>query len=155
MVSTVLMPAIPAVMLMVIAPGIRIVFQMTFRQGSGCFIRRALYARIQLHTRLSQRHLSAHADAATDQGISVNGLQETSEGTVAAAVGIHHLFIYDLPILHVIEFKLLRMTKVLKDFSVVVSDRNSHDVLLLFYYFDFRLLTEFALTNSRISIQVQ
>ena len=45
---------------------------------------------------------------------------------MTAAVGINDLFTDDLSILYIIELELCRMSEVLENLSVLVSNRDSH-----------------------------
>ena len=74
MLRAVVVTAVTIVVLVMIAAGIGIIVQMAFRQRFCRFVRGALHARIELHTRLSQRHLCAHADAAADQRVRLGRL---------------------------------------------------------------------------------
>ena len=91
-------------------------------------VRVAGYTAIQLDACCCQRRLGAAADTAADQRVHVQRAQNACQCAVAAAVGIYHLGRYDLPVFRVVDLELLRVAKVLKNFSVFVSDRNSHDV---------------------------
>ena len=77
MLSTVIMPAVITVMLMMIAMSIRIIFQMTLCQSQSRLIGIALHPGKQLDTGVSQRHLRTHPDAPADQCIHLGCLQES------------------------------------------------------------------------------
>lgn len=101
-------------------------------QGSGgqCFRRRiriTVHAAIQLDTCRRQCRLGTAADTAADQRVHMQRAQNARQRAVAAAVGIHHFRGNDVAVFHIVDLELLRVAKVLKNFSVFVSDRNSHD----------------------------
>lgn len=106
------------------------------QQGAYRLVRTAADAAVEFDARLGQGRLGAAADAATDQNIRPQRAEDAGQGAVAAAIGVHHLGGEDLPVLHIVDLKLLRVAKVLKDLSVFVSDRNSHHV----FSFRFRIL---------------
>ena len=82
---------------------------------------------VKLNASLGQRHLGTAADATADQNICVQGGQNTGQGAMAAAVGIHNLGGSDLAVLHIIDLKLLGMAKVLENIAVFISDCDSHN----------------------------
>ena len=113
-------------MAMVVAHSVRIIFQRPVGQGFRGSLRRSLNACVQLYPGIRKRHLSAQPDAAADQGVSLYSLQEACKSSVAAAVGIDDLLLYDPAVFNIIQFELLGMTEVLKDLSVFVCDCDSH-----------------------------
>ena len=82
-------------------------------------IRVALAAGVQPDACLRQRHLGPAADAAADQSVHLVALQEARQGSVAAAVGVHHLRGGDGAVLRVVELELCRVAEVLDRKSVV------------------------------------
>ena len=113
----------------VIAVRIRVIFKITGRKRLCRFVGRTMNAGKQFDTSISQRHLRSHADAAADQCVRFCCLQETCKCSVSAAVGIHDLFLYNFTVFDVVEFEVLGMAEVLKDFSVFISDRDSHNMI--------------------------
>lgn len=111
---------------MVVTLGIGIIFQSALDQCFGCFVRRTRYAAVEFDARFGQRILSAHADAAAEQGVHLRDFQEACQCAVPAAVSGHNLFLDDFTVLHIIELELLRVTEVLENLSVFISYRNSH-----------------------------
>ena len=81
---------------------------------------------IQLNVSRCQGHLSAAADAAADQHIRVQTVQNACQRAMATAVGIHHLGRNDLAVSHIIDLELLGMAKVLENFTVFISYCDSH-----------------------------
>lgn len=126
MFSAVIVSAITIMMLMVITMCIRIIFQMALCQSLRCLIGIALNSGIQLDASICQSHLSAHPDASADQSIHLCRLQESCQCAMAAAVGINNLLMDNLSILCIIELELCRMAEMLEDFSVFISDCDSH-----------------------------
>ena len=115
-------------MAMVVALGIRIIFQRSIRKGFRGSIRRSLNACVKLDPDIRKRRLRTHTNASADQGVSLHRLQEACKGAMAASVGIHDLLIDDLTLINIIQLKLLGMTEVLEDFSVFVCDCDSHGI---------------------------
>lgn len=89
------MAAIAAVVLMVVAAGIRIIIQRSGSKRLCRFISRSLYAGIKLDPGICQSHLCAHADAAANQSINFGGIQKSCQCAMAAAVGVNNLFSCD------------------------------------------------------------
>ena len=116
----------PVVMTVMIALRIGIILERALRKRSGCCVRRTGHAAVELDARLCQCILSAHADAAADQGVHLRGFQETGQRAVPAAVGGHDLLRDDPPVLHVVQLELLRVAEMLKDLSVFIGDCDSH-----------------------------
>ena len=81
---------------------------------------------VQLDICRSQSHLSAAADTAADQNLCVQGIQHSGQSAVAAAVGVHDLGRNDLALCHIIDLKLLGVAKMLENFTVFISYRDSH-----------------------------
>ena len=79
MAFAVVMPAFvtfSVMMIMVVALGIRIIFQRSIRKGFRGSIRRSLNACVKPDPGIRKRHLRTHADASADQGVSLCSLQE-------------------------------------------------------------------------------
>ena len=49
--------------------------------------------------------------------------------TMSAAASIHNLRRNDFSIFHIVDFKLFGVTEVMKDFSIFISDCNSHNII--------------------------
>ena len=84
------------------------------------------YAVVQLDSGLLQRILGTAANAAADQPAHALLLEKRRQRTMPAAGGRHNLLGNHSAFLHVIQLKLLRVTKMLENLSVLVGDRNSH-----------------------------
>ena len=120
-----------AVVVVVVAADIGIVIQFAGDQGLGCRVGAAADTAIELDARLGQSHLGAAADAAADQNVRVEGIQNPCQGAVTAAHGVHNFRRYDLAVLNIINLKLLGMAEVLEDVAVFVSNCDSHMIALL------------------------
>ena len=119
------------VVTMVITIGTGAVLQAIHQQSLYCSVSRTGYASVQSDPHLSQSHLSARSNAAADQSIDTIGSQEASQSSVTTAIGRNYLRSNYLAILDLIDLKLLGMTKVLKNFTVFVSNCNLHNTSLL------------------------
>ena len=75
---------------------------------------------------LRESILCAHTDTATNQCINLCRLQESRKSAMTATVCIDDLLVYDLSVLDIIEFELLRMSEMLEDFSAVISNCDFH-----------------------------
>ena len=53
---------------------------------------------------------------------------------MAAAIGFNDLLVHDGSVFHIVQLELLRMTEVLKDFPVLISDCNTHDKPSFLYW---------------------
>ena len=115
-------------MVMVVALGIRIIFQRSIRKGFCGGIRRSLNACVKLDPGIRKRCLRTHTNTSADQDVSLNRLQEACKSAMTASVGINDLLIHDLTLINIIQLKLLGMTEVLEDFSVFVCDCDSHGI---------------------------
>lgn len=115
-----------AVMLMVVAVDIRIAGQGPCQEGADRAVRFSGYAAAELDPGLGQCHLSAAADTAANQHIHLQPRQEACQCAVAAAGGVGHLLLDDLPVLYIIDFHLAGMPEVLKHLTVFIRYCNSH-----------------------------
>lgn len=114
------------VMAVVVAFGIGIILQRTLCQSLHGCIGRTGNPAVELDSRLGQRILRTHADAAADQCIRLGGFQESGQCAVTTAIGWYDLLGNDLAILHVVELELLGVAEMLEDLSVFVSYCDSH-----------------------------
>ena len=111
----------------VVALNMGIEIQLSFQECFHSSVRIAGNTAIQLNVSRCQGHLGAAANAAADQNLRVQRVQNTCQRAVAAAVGIHHLGRNDLALSHIIDFELLGVAKVLEDLTIVISYRDSHE----------------------------
>ena len=124
----VVMTAIPVfmVMVVVIAMGVRVESQRSLRERPCRLVRVSLHAGVELDADVGQRHLRAHADAAANQRVDLGRLQKSGQRSVATPVGINDLRSRKLSVFHIVQLELLGVTEMLKDLSVLISNRDSH-----------------------------
>ena len=115
-----------AVVVVVVAMDIGVEGQLSLRQCLSRGIRAAGHAAVEPDARLCQSHLGTAADAAADQGIHIQGVQNPGQRAVAAAVGVHHFRRHHLAVLDVIDLELLGVAKVLENFAVFISNCYTH-----------------------------
>ena len=72
--------------------------------------------------------LRTAADASADQNIDLPILQKTCQSSMPRSVRTDHFRRNNLVILHLIYLKGLRVTKMLKDFSIFIGYCNSHNL---------------------------
>jgi len=110
----------------VIALNIGVVEQLAGNKCLNRGIRTAGNTAEQTDTGCCQGCLGTAADAAANQHIRIQGVQHTSQGTVAAAIGADHLRGYNAAIPDFVDLKKFGVAKVLENLTVVISYRNSH-----------------------------
>ena len=115
-------------MAMMVASCVRIIRQRSGSESLCRHIRRSLNTCIQFDSRVVQSHLSAHSDAATNEGVHLGRLQETGQRAVSAAVRVHNLLADDLSVLSVVKLELLAMAEMLENLSVFVCYRDPHGI---------------------------
>lgn len=115
-------------MSVVITMRIRIIGKCSGRERFRCVVRQALHTCIQFDPGIRESHLSAHSNTTADQRIDLSRLKKTSQGAMSASVRVDNLLSGDLSILYIVQFKLLRMSKMLENLSVFVSNCDSHCV---------------------------
>ena len=113
-------------MAVVIAFGVGIILQCPFGQRLRGRVCRACHAAVEFDSRLSQSILRTHADAAADQRVRLRRFQKPGKSAMTAAVGRDDLLRDDFTILHIVEFELLGVAKMLEDISVFIGYRDSH-----------------------------
>ena len=108
-----------------IALNIGIVEQVAGNQGFHSCISVAGNTAVQLNACCCKSHLGTAADTAADQDICMQRGQHTGQGTVAAAVGIHHFGGNDLAVLNIVNLKFLGMAEMLENLAVFIGNCNS------------------------------
>ena len=93
----------PMVVVM-ITPDIGVEIQLTCCQCFCCCISAAGNTTVKPDTRIAECHLRTATDAAADQGIHLQGAQNSCQRTMAAAARIHNLRRNDISIFHIIDF---------------------------------------------------
>ena len=129
MLGTVIMTAIAVMVLVVITTGVGIIFEVSSRKCLSRLIGRTLNARVELDSRVGERHLRTYADTTADQGVDLCGLKESRQQPVPAAVGVYDLLLDDFFILDIVQLELLRMAEMLENLSVFIGDCDSHNMI--------------------------
>ena len=80
-----------AFMIMMMAFRIRIIGQISFKEGSHLCIRISAGAGIQTDARFCQRIFRAGPDTAADEHIHIKSFQKAYQSAMAASIGIYHL----------------------------------------------------------------
>lgn len=109
-----------------IAVHIRVVCKRAGQISRHRFIRRTGYASAETDSGFSQSRLGPAADASADQHLCPGLRQKAGQRAMPLAVRADNLCVYDFSVLDIVELKLLRMSKMLKNCSVFISYRNSH-----------------------------
>ena len=112
----------------VVAADIGIIIQIAGQECFHSIVSVTGNAALELDASLSQSHLCAAADAATNQDINTAAEQETCQSAVAAAVGIHDLGGDDGAVFYVVDLKLLGVSDMLEDQFVCVSNCDFHGI---------------------------
>jgi hypothetical protein len=118
--------AFAVMVVVVVAPDIGIEFQSSGKQGLHRGICVTGHAAEQPDAGLRQCHLCAAANAAANQNIHIQHIQNAGQSAVAAAAGVHHRSGNDLVIRHLVDLELLGVAKVLENLPVLISNRNFH-----------------------------
>lgn len=114
-------------MTMMVAMNIRVVIETAGKQRLYRFVGAAGHTAIEFDPGLCQCLLCACTDTAADQRVHLQAGQKSCQSTVTAAVGVHNLLSGDLSIVHVIDFHLLCVSKMLEHKPTLVSNCNSHN----------------------------
>lgn len=120
-------------MVMMIAVNLRIIAKCSGKKRLNRIISAACHTAEQLDTRIRQRSLRSAANSAADQRIDSMPEQEARQRTMAAVTGIHHFCCSDLAVLHLIQLKLRRMSKMLIDLPIFISYCDFHIILSFSY----------------------
>ena len=96
-------------------------YQFSFQVSLYCLLYIALSSCAQFYSGLFKSCLSASADASADQYIYILISQEPCKSTVACAVGTDHFAGDYLVVFHLIHFKKLSFSKMLKYVSIVIG----------------------------------
>ena len=116
----------PMVVVM-ITPDIGVEVQFACYQCFCCCISVAGNTTIKPDTHIAQCHLGTAANTAADQGIYAMCNQESSQCAVTASIGIDYFGTYNLAICNVIDLECFCVSKVLKNFSIFISNCNLHN----------------------------
>lgn len=119
--------AVVAILMMVMAAlNVGIELQFSRQQRLHRRIRIAGNTAVQLNPSLSQRRLCTAPNTAADQRIHAINLQKSGQCSMPASVGLQKQFADHRPIFHFIQFKPLRVTKMLKNLPILIGNRNFH-----------------------------
>ena len=127
--------AVAFFVIVVAAPGIGIEVKLPCQQGFHRLIRVSGDSAEDLDPRLRQSHPGSAADAAADQRHHALLGQQSRQGPMAMAVGLHNPAAHHPVLLHLIELKGLGMAEMLKDLSIQICNRDFHSVNAPFWFF--------------------
>ena len=113
-------------MLVVGTSDIRMIVQIACKECLYCLVTGTADAAIKLDSHIPQCHLRTAADAAADQGTYLQSCQKLCQSAMTEAVGVHDLCRKDVGSLYCVDLELLRMSEVLKDLSIFISNCNFH-----------------------------
>ena len=113
-------------MVMVVAFGIGIISKVTCSKALYRLVCISCDTAIELDTCLGKCHLCAAANAAADQHIDIELGKKAGECAMAASVGIDHLSGENFITLNDINLELLRVAKMLKNFTIFISYCDFH-----------------------------
>ena len=74
--------------------------------------------------------LCAAADAAADQGVSLQLAQQARQSAVALAVGADHLAAHHLAVFHIVDLELGGVAEVGENKTILIGNCNSHSCFL-------------------------
>ena len=117
-------------MVVMVAANIGIISQPVCQEGLDRLVRIAPDAAVKPDTGIGKGHLSAAADAAADQDLHAVSGQKACQCPMSTAFGGQHPGAYDGIALDLIELKICRMAKVLKNIFAVIGYRNFHKFFL-------------------------
>ena len=112
-----------------VAVNLRIVAETSRQQRLHRIVGAAGHAAIEPDARIRQRRLRAAANAAADQCVGPMPKQEACQRAMSAVAGIHHLCGSDLAVLHLIQLKLCRMSKMLINLPILIGYRDFHIII--------------------------
>ena len=130
--SIAVMPAIVILSMMmtvVVAFCVWIILQCSCSQRLSSIISRSGYATIKLYASLSQRILCSHPNTAADQGIDLRVFQKACQCSMSVAVCRYDLLGNYPAIVYIVQFKLLCVSEMLEDFSILIRYCDSHSVI--------------------------
>ena len=122
---------IVVLVIVVVALDIRIIAEIVRKIRLDRCIARTADTAVEFDARLRKRHLCATADTSADENVSTDDRQKSHKCSVSLTVGVDYFRGYDRIILNLINLELLRVTEMLKDLSVFVSNCYFHAFILL------------------------
>ena len=117
--------------IVVVALDVRIIAEIVRKIRLDRCIARTADTAVELDARLRKSHLCATADTSADENVSADDRQKSRKCSVSLTVGVDYFRGYDRIILNLINLELLRVTEMLKDLSVFVSNCYFHAFILL------------------------
>ena len=140
-------------MVMVVAFGIGIISKIPCNKALYCLVSISVDTAIELNACLGKRHLCATANAAADQHIYIELGKKARKCAVSASIGVDHLSGENFIAFNGINLELLRVTEVLKNFTIAISYCDFH--LMISFRFVFSLFKDFLnCTANRIAVKV-
>ena len=114
--------AFTVVMVVMAAAGVGIVVQGAAEEQLHSLVCIAGNTAVNGNARIVQCGTGAAAQTAADQNFDALLIQKTCQSAVAAAVGVQNLRGQDLAVFHFVDLELSRVTKVLVDAAVFISN---------------------------------
>ena len=105
---------------------IRVVCKRSGQISRHRFIRRTGYASAETDSGFGQRRLGPAANASADQHLCLGLRQKAGQRAMPLAIRIDNLCVYDFSVLDIVELKLLRMSKMLKNLSILICHCYLH-----------------------------
>ena len=140
-------------MVMVVTFGIGIISKVPCNKALYRLVSISVDTAIELNACLSKCHLRTAANAAADQHIYIELGKKARKCAVSASIGVDHLSGENFMTVNGINFELLRVTEVLKNFTITVSYCDFH--LMISFRFVFSLFKDFLnCTANRIAVKV-
>ena len=140
-------------MVMVVTFGIGIISKVPCNKALYRFVCISVDTAIKLNTGLGKCHLCTAANAAADQHIDIELGKKTGECAMSASVGVDDLCKTNFIPFNGINLELLRVTEVLKNFTIAISYCDFH--LMISFRFVLSLLSDFLnCTANRIAVKV-
>ncbi len=140
-------------MVMVVTFGIGIISKVTCNKALYRLVCISVDTAIELNACLGKCHLCAAANAAADQHIDIELGKKTGKCAMSASVGVDDLCRKNFIAFNGINLELLRVTEVLKNFTIAISYCDFH--LMISFRFVFSLFKDFLnCTANRIAVKV-
>ena len=139
-------------MIMVVTFGIGIISKVPCNKALYRLVCISVDTAIELNACLGKCHLCTATNAAANQHIHSTIRQKTGKYAVSASVGVDDLCRKNFIPFYGINLKLLRVTEVLKNFTITISYCDFH--LMISFRFVFSLLNDFLnCTVNRIAVK--
>ena len=119
--------SLAVLMVMVVTVNIGIVAQTSVEQCAHRRISVPADTAVELDARFGECCLRTAADASANQSVHTVLHQEACQCAVTASIGIDYFGTYNLVICNVIDLECFCVSKVLKNFSIFISNCNLHN----------------------------